>query len=153
MENQLLHTASTICHIAFASTGITTPSDEQGFLIFPTASIIACVRSTFMSVVPLIPACHSYRVKTGDLKNHFPAYILQLVQELAPLKGLPVHPEKSGLIKSWKPCFQPVRCCQHSSGQNIFRAHFLRMIKTLTVRRELKILTARKCNLSHQLSP
>ncbi len=31
MENQLLHTASTICHIALASTGITTPSDEQGF--------------------------------------------------------------------------------------------------------------------------
>jgi hypothetical protein len=31
MENQLLHTASTICHIAFASTGITIPSDEQVF--------------------------------------------------------------------------------------------------------------------------
>ncbi len=31
MENHLLHTASTICHIAFASAGITIPSDEQVF--------------------------------------------------------------------------------------------------------------------------
>lgn len=62
MENQLLHTASTICHIAFASTGITIPSDEKVFFIFQTASIIACVRFllTFMSIVTLIYSCLSF---------------------------------------------------------------------------------------------
>ncbi|MEW7002445.1 hypothetical protein M5585_31410 (plasmid) [Serratia ureilytica] len=127
MENQLLHTASTICHIAFASTGITTPSDEQGFFHLSDS-----IHNRLRAISPdLHVRCASYlflpvihtELKTCDLKNHFPAYILQLVQELAPLKGLPVHPEKSGLIKSWKPCFQPVQMLSAFVWPNIFRAH------------------------------
>ncbi len=41
-----------------------------------------------------------------------------------------------------------IRLAEYLSGPS----RFLRMIKTLTVRRVEKILTARKCNLSHQLA-
>lgn len=85
MENHLLHTASTICHIAFASKGITTPSDEQGFF-----HISDSIHNRLRTVSPdLHVRCASYlflpvihtELKTDDLKNHFHPYILQLVHE------------------------------------------------------------------------
>ena len=75
MENQLLHTASTICHIAFASTGITTPSDEQGFFHLSDS-----IHNRLRAISPdlhvhcdsylFLPVIHTV-LKTGDLKKLF----------------------------------------------------------------------------------
>ncbi len=75
MENQLLHTASTICHIAFASTGITTPSDEQ--VLFHLSN---CTHNRLRTISPdlnvryasylFLPVIHA-ELKTVDLKTIF----------------------------------------------------------------------------------
>ncbi len=143
MENQLLHTASTICHIAFASTGITTPSDEQGFFHLSDSihnRLRAISPDLHVRCASYLFPCHSYRVKTCDLKNHFPAYILQLVQELAPLKRTTCPSGKIRFDKELEAMFSAspdavsIRLAEYLSGPS----RFLRMIKTLTVRRELR---------------
>lgn len=159
MENQLLHTASTICHIAFASTGITTPSDEQGFF-----DLSDSIHNRLRAISPdLHVRCASYlflpvihtELKTGDLKNHFPAYILQLVKELAPLKRTTCPSGKIRFDKELEAMFSAspdavsIRLAEYLSGPS----RFLRMIKNPDRKARVeKILTARKCNLSHQLS-
>ncbi|EOW0911864.1 hypothetical protein ACN2GQ_005529 [Klebsiella oxytoca] len=159
MENQLLHTASTICHIAFASTGITTPSDEQGFFYLSDS-----IHNRLRAISPdLHVRCASYlflpvihtELKTGDLKNHFPSYILQLVQELAPLKRTTCPSGKIRFDKELDAMFSAspdavsIRLAEYLSGPS----RFLRMIKNPDRKARVeKILAARKCNLSHQLA-
>lgn len=75
MENHLLHTASTICHIAFASTGITIPSDEQVFFHLSDS-----IHNRLRAISPdlhvhcdsylFLPVIHTV-LKTGDLKKLF----------------------------------------------------------------------------------
>ncbi|HBS5493364.1 TPA: hypothetical protein U6I98_005169 [Klebsiella pneumoniae] len=101
-----------------------------------------------------LPVIHT-ELKTGDLKNHFPAYILQLVQELAPLKRTTCPSGKIRFDKELDAMFSAspdavsIRLAEYLSGPS----RFLRMIKNPDRKARVeKILTARKCNLSHQLA-
>lgn len=144
MGIQLLHTASTICHIAFASTGITTPSDEQVFFhlsgsIHNRLSTISPDLHVRCASYLFLPVIHT-ELKTGDLKNPFSAYILQIVEELSPLKRTTCP---SGEIRfdkdldamfSARPDAVSIRLAEYLSGPS----RFIWMIKKLTVRRELR---------------
>ncbi|HBW5066000.1 hypothetical protein ACWWAL_18110 [Klebsiella pneumoniae] len=158
MENQLLHTASTICHIAFASTGITTPSDEQGFFhlsdsIHHRLRTISPDLNVRCASYLFLPVIHT-ELKTDDLKNHFPDCILQLVQELTPLKRatcpsgkIRFEKELDAMISASSEAVS-IRLAEYLSGPS----RFLRMIKNPDRKTRIeKILASRNCNLSHQL--
>ena len=85
MENHLLHTASTICHIAFASTGITTPSDEQGFFHLSDS-----IHNRLRAISPdLHVRCASYlflpvihtELKTGNDSNLLIVFYVQIMPD------------------------------------------------------------------------
>jgi (p)ppGpp synthase/HD superfamily hydrolase len=158
MENQLLHTASTICYIAFASTGITTPTDEQGFFHLSDA-----IHNRLRTISPdlnvrcaaylFLPVIHT-ELKMDDLKNHFPDGILQLVQELTPLKRATCPSGKIRFEKELDAMFSAsseavsIRLAEYLSGPS----RFLRMIKNPDRKARIeKILASRHCHLSHQL--
>lgn len=159
MEKYLLHTASTICHISFSSTGITTPTDEHGFFhISEAIHNRLCALSPDMDVrcaaYLYLPVVHT-ELRTEDLKNYFPDCILQLVNELAPLKRAVCPSGKVRFDKELDALFFSsseaisIRLAEYLSAPS----RFLRMLKNPDRRERLeKILSTRSCNLSHQLS-
>lgn len=159
MENQLLHTASTICHISFSATGITTPSDARGFY-----HMSDCIHNRLRTLSPdLNVRCASYlylpvvhtALRAEDLKRYFPDSTIQLVHELTPLKRATCPSGKSRFDKELDALFSSssaavsIRLAEYLSSPS----RFLRMIKNPDRKTRIEeILTTRNCNLSHQLT-
>lgn len=158
MESQLLHTASTICHVSFSATGITTPSDEHGFYHM-SKNINTRLRTTSPNMSVLcasflyLPVIHT-ELRTNDLKSYFPDCILQLVHELTPLKRAICPSGKIRFEKELDALFTSspeaisIRFAEYLSTPS----RFLRMIQNQDRKRRIEdILKTRNCNLSHQL--
>ncbi|MDF3828845.1 hypothetical protein P3T83_14125 [Pseudocitrobacter sp. 2023EL-00150] len=135
MENQLLHTASTICHISFSATGITTPSDARGFY-----HMSDCIHNRLRTLSPdLNVRCASYlylpvvhtALRAEDLKRYFPDSTIQLVHELTPLKRATCPSGKIRFDKELDALFSSssaavsIRLAEYLSSPS----RFLRMIK------------------------